>query len=488
MWSKSLRKVFPQTGGRACLSTSLPGEPCGPCVRTSVPGPKSKDLLHDLNQIQQAGSTSVFVNYDKSIGNYLVDVDGNTFLDTYMQISTIPLGYNHPELLKAFCNEHDLKCLINRPALGVFPGEDWPKRMSRICDMIAPCGMPHLNTMMCGACANENAFKHAFMAFRRKERGHDNFSKEEQESCIYNTPPGSPKLAIMSFLYGFHGRTLGTLSTTRSKFIQKIDIPAFDWPMANFPNYRYPLEENVECNKKEDEKCLARVEELFDSWCKKGMPVAGVIVEPIQSEGGDNHASPEFFKKLQVICKNNNAALIMDEVQTGGGPTGKFWCHEYFDLPCPPDIVTFSKKLQLGGYFYTGEMAVRQPFRTFNTWMGDPGKVILLEKVLEVIVRDDLLEHVRQTGEYVLKHLKDLETEFCPLFHSSRGRGTFIAFTAQTTEKRDEMIMLLKEKGVICGGAHDLVVRLRPSLLFSREHGDIFLGALREVAREMTAK
>lgn len=141
---------------------------------------------------------------------------------------------------------------------------------------MAPTGLSHINTVMCGACANETAYKHAFMAYRRKVRGDDNFSQEEQQSCLRNQPPGSPKLAIMSFLHGFHGRSLGALSTTRSKFIQKIDIPAFDWPMAQFPLYRYPLEENVQFNEDEDKRCLASVEELFEQWNRKDIPVAGV--------------------------------------------------------------------------------------------------------------------------------------------------------------------------------------------------------------------
>ncbi|KAL1494315.1 hypothetical protein ABEB36_009931 [Hypothenemus hampei] len=497
MWSKCLksctirfsRPILDLGNDTVQLSTKsnweIPGEPQGPNVKTVVPGPNSQKLLQELNKFQQAGSTQIFINYDKSIGNYLVDVDDNTFLDVYTQISTMPLGYNHPELLNAFSNEHDLKCLINRPALGVYPGEDWPKRLSNIVNSVAPKGLAHINTMMCGACANENAFKHAFMSYRRKIRGNDEFTEEEIQSCLHNKPPGSPNLAIMSFLHGFHGRSLGTLSTTRSKYIQKIDIPAFDWPMAKFPQYLYPLEENQRFNDEEDDRCLAGVEELFEKWQKKGTPVAGLIVEPIQSEGGDNHASPEFFKKLHEICKNNNAAFIIDEVQTGGGPTGKFWCHEYFNLETPPDIVTFSKKLQLGGFFFSENMIVNQPFRTFNTWMGDPGKVILLEKIIEIISRDNVLENVRQTGEYILQHLQVMEQQFAPLIHSTRGRGNFIAVTAATSEKRDEIIEKLKRKGIICGGAYTHTIRLRPTLLFGRKHSDIFLSKFHEVLKEI---
>lgn len=211
--------------------------------------------------------------------------------------------------------------------------------------------------MMCGSCSNENAFKNLFITYRRKERGENvDFTPEEIDSCMLNQTPGSPNLSLLSFHGAFHGRTLGSLSTTHSKAIHKLDIPAFDWPVAHFPQYRYPLEENKRENEQEDKKCLAEVEDLIVKYKNKGVPVAGIIVEPIQSEGGDNEASPEFFQELQRIAKRHNAGLLIDEVQTGCGPTGKMWCHEYFNLDSPPDIVTFSKKMQLGGYFHTSDM------------------------------------------------------------------------------------------------------------------------------------
>lgn len=211
--------------------------------------------------------------------------------------------------------------------------------------------------MMCGSCSNENAYKNLFIAYRRKERGEKGpFTQQEIETCMVNTAPGSPNLAILSFHGAFHGRTLGSLSTTHSKAIHKIDVPAFHWPVAHFPVYRYPLEENQRENEQEDKKCLAEVEDLIEKSKRNGVPVAGIVVEPIQSEGGDNEASPEFFRELQRIAKRHGAGLLIDEVQTGCGPTGKMWCHEHFNLDSPPDIVTFSKKMQLGGYYHTEAM------------------------------------------------------------------------------------------------------------------------------------
>lgn len=217
--------------------------------------------------------------------------------------------------------------------------------------------MNYVSTQMCGSCSNEQAFKHIFIWYTRKRNEGRDFTPEELKTSLFNKPPGCPHLSILSFWGAFHGRTTSSLSVTRSKPIHRLGFPLFgEWPAATFPLYKYPLEENVRENKEIDRKCLAEVEELIEANQKKGWPVAGVILEPIQSEGGDNHASPEFIKELQKICKKNTIGLIMDEVQTGCGATGKMWCHEWFEMPSPPDCMTYSKKMLSGGYYFTQEM------------------------------------------------------------------------------------------------------------------------------------
>jgi len=468
------------------VESFVPGEPSGPhMVTANIPGPISLSRLDDLNQIQPSQSVQLFLDYDRSLGNYIVDVDGNQLLDVYTQISSMPLGYNHPNLLKLLDDPSIVKAFINRPALGAFPGADWPERLKNSLMAVAPPGLKTITTMACGSCSNENAYKQIFMSYRSRQRGHDNFSQEELDSCMINEEPGSPKLTLLSFHGAFHGRTMGCLTTTHSKAIHKLDVPALDWPIAKFPLYKYPLEEHTRENEEEDRMCLEQVEDLIHQYNAKGTPVCGIVIEPIQAEGGDNHASNSFFQQLQQISKRTDAALLIDEVQTGGGPTGKMWCHEHFDLPEAPDFVTFSKKMLTGGYYMKEEFRPSHGYRIYNTWMGEPSKIIVLEEVVKVIKRDNLLENTKNVGEILMKEITTLQDKFPHLINSTRGKGTFMAFNGKDPATRDKIISNLKALGIHSGGCGEQAVRLRPALIFQPHHAEIFLDKLETVLEKL---
>lgn len=213
----------------------FPNEPKQPVVKTAIPGPASKALLKELDQLQDTRSVLFSQDLDKSIGNYIVDADGNALLDLYAQIASIAIGYNNPDLRKAAQSNEWVTASINRPALGVHPPTTWTKNLQESFMKVAPKGLSQVFTAMCGSCANEIAYKAAFMYQQQVKRGGD-FNAEDLKSCMNNQAPGSPSWSIMSFEKAFHGRTLGSLSTTRSKPIHKVDIPAFNWPKAPFPN------------------------------------------------------------------------------------------------------------------------------------------------------------------------------------------------------------------------------------------------------------
>ncbi|TQS31315.1 hypothetical protein Golomagni_08405, partial [Golovinomyces magnicellulatus] len=277
----------------------------------------------------------MIVDYKKSLGNYIVDCDGNRLLDSFSQIASMSLGYNNPKLAEIARSDEMVNAIINRPALGGFPGDEWAEVLSTGLLKAAPKGMDQVFTAMTGSDANETAYKAAFIWRRAQERGNADFTKEELDSTMLNQAPGSPNLSILSFAKGFHGRLFGSLSTTRSKAIHKVDIPAFDWPAAPFPQLKYPLDQYAAENAAAEQASLDEVEHLIKTW---HLPPCAVMVEPIQSEGGDNHASPEFFQKLRALTRKYDVLLIADEVQTGIGATGKFWAHEHWNLQDPPDM------------------------------------------------------------------------------------------------------------------------------------------------------
>ena len=145
-------------------------------------------------------------------------------------------------------------------------------------------------------------------------------------------------------------------------------VPSFNWPQVPFPQLKYPLEENIGVNRREEERVLELVEKTIKEWSS---PVAALIIEPIQSEGGDNHASASFFRGLRDITKQQGVLFIVDEVQTGVGSTGTFWAHEKWGLEKgeEPDIVTFSKKFQAAGWYFNNDKLIpNKPYRQFNTW------------------------------------------------------------------------------------------------------------------------
>jgi len=256
--------ISDRVGKHASEISFTPGEPDKPQVKTAIPGPLSKDLISKLDQVQDTRSICYMADYDNSVGNYIADVDGNKLLDVYCQISSIPLGYNNPALKQLASKPEFVTALLSRPALGVSPNKNWVDIVENAFMRIAPKGMDSVFTAMCGSCANENAYKAAFMHYQRRKRGWDApFTSEDNESCMMNHSPGSPDLAILSFSHAFHGRLFGSLSTTRSKPIHKLDVPAFDWPKAEFPLLKYPFEDHVQENERIENEALEKVENII---------------------------------------------------------------------------------------------------------------------------------------------------------------------------------------------------------------------------------
>ncbi|KAJ5665086.1 uncharacterized protein N7477_007534 [Penicillium maclennaniae] len=478
----AVRTLSTTTRLRAAEKSFFPNEPTAPSVQTSIPGPKNKAAAAELDEVFDVRSLNMLADYSQSVGNYIADLDGNKLLDVYAQIASIPVGYNNPHLKQATQSPEMINALINRPALGNFPSADWAKILKTGALRAAPKGLNQVFTAMAGSDANETAYKAAFMYYRQLQRGGPQveFTEEELLSTMNNESPGSPQLSILSFKSAFHGRLFGSLSTTRSKAIHKLDIPAFDWPQASFPALKYPLEDHVQENAAEEKRCLEEVERLIKEYHN---PVAAVMVEPIQSEGGDNHASPPSSKACVTSpsaptssSSSMRCRLVSEPLASSGRTTTG-------TSPLPPDMVTFSKKAQTAGYYF-GNPALRpnKPYRQFNTWMGDPARALIYRAIIEEVERLGLVENTRITGDYLYSGLETLAAKYPAHFQNLRGKGqgTFIAWD---TPKRDEFLAKAKTVGVNIGGSGVAAVRLRPMLVFQKHHADILLESIEKIIK-----
>ncbi len=460
----------------------LAGEPERASVKTAIPGPRSEALRARHGKYQDARTVHVYQDAKKSFGNYLVDVDGNVMLDVYGHIACVPLGYNHPALLDAWKSGRFDWCAGFRPALGVAPPAEWVELVENTLMRIAPPGLTRVCTVTTGAEAVENAIKAAFIRLAWRRRGGKPASAEELAACMKNEQPGVDRFKVLSFEGGFHGRSLGALSLTRSKAIHKLDFPAFKWPTAPFPANRFPFAAHSKENHAAEAASLEAVERVLRASPDE---VAAVIVEPIQGEGGDRHASADFFRQLRRLTRKYGAALIADEVQTGGGVTGTWWAHEGWALDEPPDMVTFSKKLQLGGYYLREDFFPAEPYRIFNTFLGDPLRAAQLGVIVEVAERDHLLASTRITGDFLIAGLRELEKRHPGVFDQARGEGTYAAIDARDPTTLAKLLDKLRQRGLEVGSSGTQSIRFRPSLTFAPRHVAEALELLDAAAKEL---
>lgn len=245
-----------------------------------------------------------------------------------------------------------------------------------------------------------------------------------------------------------------------------------------YADCRYPLADHVEENAAISKECIDMTRDVLRA---NHGEVAAMIIEPIQGEGGDCHGTPEYFRALRQLALDENVIFIVDEVQAGFVASGHTWAHESWDLEVPPDMMSFGKKTQICGYYYTEELQMSLPYRIFNTWMGDPAKLLQLQAVIDVVDRDNLRQRARDTGDAILAGLLDIESRFSDLAMNARGQGTLCAIDFADTVSRDMVVSRLRDSGVLVGGCGDRTLRLRPPLTLTQHHANIFLETLERV-------
>ena len=439
----------------------------------------------------QAAARSLFYSlplaFDPSqaVGPYLAIADRDPsgepyrFLDMGALIATHAFGENDPAVVAAVIDA--LPFIVSRYAHSEYQTV-LSLRLKAELNRIAPAGTPRHFIVNTGAEAVENAIKSVLLnRVMTSEDGDGGF--------------------IVSFEGAFHGRTLGSLAVTHRKKA-RLGFPTFDWPHIPFPvdeprspketlrreerslkqlwdllvSGRMPRAEKSKDTYRREmdaiDEFLAQPDQDLNAFVaaqhatltpdvvRRSRRAAAVLVEPIQGEGGVRVASARFMRKLRVLTRIYDVPLIFDEVQTGWGMTGRLWAHELFDLPSPPDLVTWAKKAQNGVLFVSEVLATFfQEEKKFNTtWEGDSVGMVRLLAMLDKLD----LDQVRRTGERARSGLDALAKEYREILRNVRGAGVMLGFDVLRADSRDALLDRAFRRGLVLLAAGERAVRFYP--------------------------
>lgn len=357
------------------------------------------------------------INPVKASGSYLWDSNGQKYLDLYGGHAVISIGHSHPHYVQTITEQ------LNN--IGFYSNSVKIPQQQKLADLLGRIsGYDDYNLFLCnsGAEANENAFKLAGFHNGRKQ--------------------------IISFHKSFHGRTSLAVAATDDK---KIVASVNENPNITF----LPLNDND-----------AIEQHISDETC-------AVIIEGIQGVGGINVPSDSFLQNLCRLCDKHGAVLILDEIQSGYGRSGKFFAHQYSGIR--PDIITIAKGM--GNGFPVAGVMIHPKFQAKHGMLGTTfgGNYLACAAsiaVLEVIEKENLIENAAKTGQYLINELKSIKG-----VREVRGIGLMIGIEleAPCAEIRKK---LLFEHHIFTGSASNAnTIRLLPSLAIGREEADVFLKA-----------
>ncbi|MFA6541052.1 MAG: L-lysine 6-transaminase [Bacteroidota bacterium] len=428
-----------------------------------------------LSKHMLADGFDMVIDLKKSQGSYIFDSRyGKRFLDFFSFFGSSALGMNHPKLATPEFMEKLAYVALNKPSNSDVYSVEMAEFVETFAQIAQPEYLPYAFFIDGGALAVENAMKTAFDWKVRK-----NFAKG------YTEERGRQ---IIHFRHSFHGRSGYTLSLTNTDPTKTNYFPKFKWPRVHNPAMKFPSnEENLK--KVVEEETLA-LKQIKDAIMNNPDDIAGIIIEPIQAEGGDNHFRKEFLQALRTICDESEILLIFDEVQTGVGLTGKMWAHEHF---VKPDIMSFGKKTHICG-FLAGRRLDEIPENVFkkgsrinSTFGGNLVDMVRSKRIFEIIQEDNLVENSRVQGEYLLGQIQGMAQEFPNLLSNPRGRGLMCAMDIDTAQNRNQLIQKAYEEGLILIGCGDRSIRFRTPLTISQNELHDGLGIIRKAVEEISA-
>ncbi len=430
----------------------------------SLPGPIAQSIIErDSAVISPSYPRSSPLVMDHGRGCELWDVDGNRFLDFAAGIAVVSTGHSHPKVVKAIQQQAEKFIHISSD----YYHEPWVKLAEKLAE-IAPFDEP-------ASC---------FMT---------NSGTESVEAAIKLARYHTGRSQFIGFLGGFHGRTMGAVTFTASKpHYHKGFAPLMSGVVhVPYPDPAHPLLHSLP-GEGYGETVVRYMEEEILGKIVPAEEVAGILIEPIQGEGGYIVPAPDFFPALRKLCDRHGILLIADEVQAGMGRTGKWWSIENFGVQ--PDIVCAAKGIASG--VPLGAMIARKRIMTWpkgahgNTYGGNPLACAAALATIDLI-ENGFMENAARVGKLALEKLNEMAGEFASI-GDVRGIGLMIGVefkklphSHKSAEKlRDRVVDLAFEKGLMLLGCGKSVIRISPPLCLTPAELDEGLKIFAEAVRQ----
>ena len=439
-----------------------------PNLKTPLPGPKAKALIERDGKVVSPSYTRDYpFVIARGVGATVEDVDGNVFLDCAAGIAVNSTGHSHPKVVAAIVDQAQKFLHMSGTDFYYEPQVRLGEDLAATAPFPGPVRTFYANS---GTEANEAAIKMA----------------------RYHTK----RFGILGFLGSFHGRTLGSLSLTSSRAIQRrgfgpMQGGTFHAPYATC--YRCPVGLTPDrCGA----ECLDFLEEQVLVHLISPDDVAAVLVEPIQGEGGYVVPAKAFHERLRALTTKHGMLLMVDEVQSGMGRTGKMWAIEHFGVQ--PDVVTAAKGiasgLPLGVAIARSDVMAWPPGAHASTFGGNPVSCAAAIATIELL-RESLVKNAAEVGEHLLNGLRALMDKH-PIIGDVRGKGLMVGVELvrdrqtkeRATEERNAVVDEAFRRGMLILGAGRNAVRFSPPLVLSKAQADTAIRIFDEALTAVTAR